>query len=43
MSKSKLAALVLLSGSYMLALGMNCIPNVPNLFGNLGLGNLFGQ
>lgn len=40
----KFLALTALSGSFVLALGYNCIPNVPNLFGDFGeqFSNLFG-
>jgi len=33
--KRKVVALLIVSGSYMLALGWNCIPNVPGLFTGL--------
>jgi hypothetical protein len=31
----KVIALVAMSGSFVLALGLNCIPNVPNLFSGI--------
>jgi len=43
--KTKITALLILSGSVM-ALGLNCIPNVgisfSGILGNLGLGSLTG-
>lgn len=40
MSKRKMLAIAILSGGYMMALGLNCIPNIGSTF-SLGL-NLFG-
>jgi len=44
MLKRKFAALVLLSGSFVMALGLNCIPNVGSLFSGITgqLQNLLG-
>lgn len=41
----KILALVATSGSFAFALGLNCIPNVPNLFGDFGeqFSNLFNS
>jgi hypothetical protein len=43
MRKSKILALAAISGSFVFELGYNCIPNVPNLFGDFGeqFSNLF--
>lgn len=40
----KILALVAITGTFAFELGMNCIPNVPNLFGDFGeqFSNLFG-
>jgi len=42
--KRKLLALVVLTGSFVLELGYNCIPNVPNLFSGITdqLGGILG-
>lgn len=44
MSKRKITALLLLSGSYMMALGLNCLPNIGGSIGSLQtlINNLFG-
>lgn len=39
MSKAKIAALVMLSGSFVMALGLNCLPNIG---GTLDLSNILG-
>jgi hypothetical protein len=45
MHMRKILALVAMTGSFAFALGMNCIPNVPNLFGGITgqLNGLLGQ
>lgn len=35
MSKAKLFTLMMLSGGFVMALGINCLPNVGNVFGGL--------
>lgn len=35
MSRTKFFALVLVSGGFVAALGMNCIPNLGSVFGTL--------
>ncbi len=39
MSKAKITALVMLSGSFVMALGLNCLPNIGS---TLDLSNVLG-